>query len=150
MVETPYLVRRANAHDIPRMSELASDNLREQYSLEFFKAIIDAWPDGCLVIEHEEIMLAFITGALMKGSTARILMLTVDTAYRRKHLGSMLLKQFIHNALRASNYRVTLEVRLSNKEAQRFYESHGFMKLTIIDNYYNDGEAGYRMDRTIV
>ena len=42
---------------------------------------------------------------------------------------------------------MTLEVRVSNSVAIKFYEKHGFVKHSIRKNYYSNGEDAILMIR---
>ena len=42
-------------------------------------------------------------------------------------------------------FSITLEVRVSNISAQKLYESLGFKKILIKNNYYSDGEDAFFM-----
>jgi ribosomal protein S18 acetylase RimI-like enzyme len=64
----------------------------------------------------------------------------VDKNYRKKGIGSLLLKQVEKNKLN----NITLEVRESNIDAINFYKKNGFEIVAIRKNYYGT-ENGYLM-----
>ena len=64
----------------------------------------------------------------------------VDKNYRKKGIGSSLLRQIEKNRLK----NITLEVRESNIEAINFYKKNGFKIVAIRKNYYGS-ENGYLM-----
>lgn len=64
----------------------------------------------------------------------------VDKNYRKKGIGSLLLKQVEKNKLN----NITLEVRESNIYAINFYKKNGFEIVAIRKNYYGT-ENGYLM-----
>jgi ribosomal-protein-alanine N-acetyltransferase len=79
-----------------------------------------------------------MTGFCMMAGEAHIVNMVVREAYRRRGVGELLLKQLIRMALEKGAITITLEVRKSNIEAQKFYKSFGFKKKGIRYNYYND------------
>ncbi|HEY6237956.1 MAG TPA: GNAT family N-acetyltransferase, partial [Thermoplasmata archaeon] len=46
-------------------------------------------------------------------------------------------------------HKVTLEVRVSNATAIRFYTRYGFSVTDLLRGYYSDGENGYQMTRDL-
>jgi ribosomal-protein-alanine N-acetyltransferase len=67
---------------------------------------------------------------------AHVLNLCVDPGYQRRGLGLMMLHHLLGLARAANCTIVLLEVRKSNKAAQRLYESIGFQRLGVRKNYY--------------
>lgn len=64
----------------------------------------------------------------------------VDEDYRKKGIGSKLLKEIEKNKVK----NITLEVRESNKGAINFYKNNGFNVEAVRKNYY-ENEDGYLM-----
>ena len=58
----------------------------------------------------------------------------VDPIFQNQGIGSMIIKEM-------KEKKITIEVRDNNIKAIKFYEKHGFKKITILKNYYgsNDG-----------
>ena len=66
-------------------------------------------------------------------SRAHILLLAVDTAHRRQHLATNLLKYIIDLS---STKQIVLEVRKDNLVAQNLYKSIGFKAIKIKHHFY--------------
>ena len=64
--------------------------------------------------------------------------LAVHPAYRRRGIGTALLRAVIDEARRHGVTRVTLEVRKSNEAAQKLYLSLGFVAQGVRKGYYSD------------
>ncbi len=77
--------------------------------------------------------------------TGKIISFAVRREFRRRGIGSMLLKAAIDRLRGRGKKRITLEVRVSNIEAQRLYRKFGFEVETTIPHYYSDGEDAYLM-----
>lgn len=64
--------------------------------------------------------------------------LAVEKAYRRRGVAHRLLTEMLRKTKARGAKRATLEVRLSNEGAQRFYEKYGFQAVAIRKGYYPD------------
>lgn len=69
--------------------------------------------------------------------------IAVRPKYRRKGIGSLLLGEMINYAEMNSKQLITLEVRVSNYGAIKFYQKFGFKEIGIREKYYieNDEDA---------
>lgn len=79
------------------------------------------------------------------GKDAKIISFAVKKEFRRKGIGTKLLKTAIERCKQRGKERILLEVRVSNTVAQRLYKKNGFKIVDVIPNYYNDGEDAYLM-----
>lgn len=82
-----------------------------------------------------------------KGPFGHVISLAVDPSYRRTGVGARLLEDTISKirlrGIRSS--RVELEVRSDNNEAISLYERFGFVRETVLMNYYGLNSHAYRM-----
>jgi ribosomal-protein-alanine N-acetyltransferase len=69
---------------------------------------------------------------------AHITTLATRNACRRQGIGERLLVQIIEMAAQLHADVVTLEVRISNKQAQTLYDKYGFQKVGVRRAYYTD------------
>ncbi len=67
--------------------------------------------------------------------------LAIDENLQRRGLGSLLLKMVLAKAYLEGISKMSLEVRPSNKAAQRLYASHGFKVQQRWKGYYRDEDA---------
>lgn len=79
-----------------------------------------------------------IAGFWIMVDEAHITTLAIRNAYRRRGIGERLLIQIIEMAAQFKANVVTLEARVSNKQAQALYEKYGFQKVGIRRAYYTD------------
>jgi ribosomal-protein-alanine N-acetyltransferase len=80
-----------------------------------------------------------IAGFWVMADEAHITTIAVRDAYRRRGIGEWLLTSIIDMA--ATQFKanvVTLEVRISNKQAQTLYQKYGFQKVGLRRAYYTD------------
>jgi len=96
-----------------------------------------------------ETIIGFLIGIITTRDTARILMLAVKDTHRKQGIGSALLTQFIKEMKQQNVSRMELEVRISNKDALRFYQSRGFLLQATLQQFYQNGENAYSMRKEL-
>lgn len=81
-------------------------------------------------------------GALVAAEEAHVMTVAVDTAVRRRGIGTALVRALVTAVRRRGALGVTLEVRESNDAARELYERLGFVSYGLRPGYYQDtGEA---------
>lgn len=78
--------------------------------------------------------------------TIELLYLVVDENYRKKGIGTDLIKYL--NGINGAE-RIILEVRETNTVARSFYSKNGFYVQREIKNYHSNGESAYSMEKVI-
>ena len=131
--------------DLPRVYELACTSLSENYNPTLFIDLYSYWPEGFVVLEHEGHILGFVFGILLSRSDARMLMLAVDSRFRGSGMGTVLYREFQRECALKGVRTITLEVRIGNQVAIRFYQKMGFQLVGRVPRYYSNGEDAYRM-----
>lgn len=129
--------------------KLASDTLPERYNPSLFSYFYETFPNGFIVAESAHKIVGFIIGVKYNPDNAKILMLSVLKQYRRKKLGTELLKKFFQEISKENINHVELEVRTDNKVAISFYKENGFKILQKITEFYQNGEDAYTMAKDI-
>jgi len=87
-----------------------------------------------------------IAGFWIMTDEAHITTLAVRNSFRRQGIGERLLIQIVEMAIQLNVNVVTLEVRISNKQARTLYEKYGFQRVGIRRAYYTDnGEDAFIM-----
>jgi ribosomal-protein-alanine N-acetyltransferase len=79
-----------------------------------------------------------IAGFWIMVDEAHITTLATRNSYRRQGIGERLLVKIIEMAVQLHADVVTLEARISNKQAQALYEKYGFQKVGVRRAYYTD------------
>jgi ribosomal-protein-alanine N-acetyltransferase len=79
-----------------------------------------------------------IAGFWVMVDEAHITTLAVRDTYRRQGIGEQLLIEIIERAAQFGANVVTLEARISNKQAQALYQKYGFQKVGVRRAYYTD------------
>jgi len=106
------------------------------------------WPDVIKLkaVEAGE-MVGFVAGDPRPSEGASwIATIGVDPRYQRRGIGRALLHA-CEERIRLP--RVKLTVRMSNQAAISLYEKEGYRSVDIWKKYYNDGEDGLVMEKTL-
>jgi ribosomal-protein-alanine N-acetyltransferase len=74
----------------------------------------------------------------------------LEAAARGRGVARLLLSSAEATAAQANCRAMRLEVRASNSHAIRLYDQAGYRVLQRVENYYPDGEAAIRMEKTLV
>jgi ribosomal-protein-alanine N-acetyltransferase len=84
-------------------------------------------------------------GIRLRDSGTHISTIAVHPDWRGNGLGELLLLTALEQSARMERGIVTLEVRPSNKTAQRLYQKYGFQFTGVHEGYYRDGENAWLM-----
>ncbi len=82
-------------------------------------------------------------------SRAHLNLLAVKVRQRRCGLGKSLMRWLEETAKTAGTFKISLELRESNRTAHHFYQRLGYRPSKRIAGYYQGREAAIRMDRDI-
>ncbi|MDF2954923.1 GNAT family N-acetyltransferase [Candidatus Alkanophaga liquidiphilum] len=144
------LVRKARDADLPEVVRVWKMNIKtantasdiaflfRRFKRYFFVA--EAGEDGRIV--------GFVGGSVRSGH-GHISGIAVDREFRNRGVGSLLIGAAEQEFRREGFDRVTLEVRVSNENAIRFYEKRGYRRLYTINGYYADGENAYFYEKLL-
>lgn len=105
--------------------------------------------DCFLVAEEKGQVAGFVVGYNISGEEGRIFSLAVREHCRGYGIGTYLLEAIIGVFREKMLSFASLEVRLSNIEAQRLYQKTGFIPCWIQHGYYSDGEDGIIMKKRL-
>ncbi|MBS3817499.1 MAG: GNAT family N-acetyltransferase [Candidatus Thermoplasmatota archaeon] len=141
------LIRRFKKADLEKVYRISDISLKEEYPRELFISIQELWNQGFLVVEISNEVVGFICGVVENSKTSRILMLAVHPFYRNRGLGGEILKNFIEVSSNRGLSKVTLEVRVSSESVITFYQKRGFQLAGRLEDFYTDGEDGFKMVR---
>jgi [ribosomal protein S18]-alanine N-acetyltransferase len=146
----PVTLRGFRPTDIPFVSSIVADALHEHYDPSLYQSLSTEWPDGFLVAaDPHEVPVGFLLGVSQVDREARVLMFAVDRNHRRLGTGTLLMDTFLNRCRARAYRRLTLEVRVSNATAIRFYTRFAFSVIDLLRSYYSDGENGYQMARDV-
>jgi [ribosomal protein S18]-alanine N-acetyltransferase len=146
----PVSLRGFRVTDVPFLSAIVADALHEHYDPSLYPSLGNEWPDGFLVAaDPSDVPVGFLLGVHQVEREARILMFAVDRAHRTVGIGALLMTAFLDRCRARGFRRATLEVRVSNATAIRFYTRFSYSVIDLLRSYYSDGENGYQMARDL-
>lgn len=128
-----------------QVQTLVKKTLGESYDTSLFINMDRSWHDGQILALDNDQVIGFLISVISYQRKVRILLFGVDEKYRGKGVARQMMKAYIANCRRLKFREITLEVRVSNARAIKFYTSFGFVTLDRIPAYYPDGEDGYVM-----
>ena len=138
-------MRYYRSTDLNNVYDLARRSLREKYNPSIFIELPLYWPQGLIVLEEMDRIVGFIFGIMVSQIEARVLMLAVSPERRNQGLGSLLCEHFVQECAKKGVRLVSLEVRVSNQGALKFYQRMGFNLSDRMSHYYTDGEDGLQL-----
>ncbi|TET43461.1 ribosomal-protein-alanine N-acetyltransferase [Candidatus Aerophobetes bacterium] len=130
------LIRPMRKEDIFQVSQIEKLSFPSPWSCGIFSSELDKKNlTFYYVMEYQDEVIAY-TGYWKLANEAHLVNLAVYPAFRRKGLGSKLLKYVLEKAQNQGLDTITLEVRRFNLAAQKFYERFDFKKIAIRPGYY--------------
>lgn len=105
---------------------------------------------GYRIDSAEGEMAGFLFVMLNPDGAAHITTVGVLPAHRRRGLAERLMSHLEHVLRIKGVTTVALEVRAANTDAQRLYRRAGYMEVQRLPRYYNDGEDGLLMIRSLI
>jgi ribosomal-protein-alanine N-acetyltransferase len=148
--------RRARAHpevqrlaysDLPQVIAIERRSFPAPWSLAMYVLELSKPSSICLAAFHRGKLIGYLVCSRYH-TVWHLMNVAVDLPYRRTGVATTLIERlFAEAGVEAGRY--TLEVRVSNSEAIRMYESFGFRKAGVRRRYYSDnGEDALIMWRT--
>ncbi|MBN2111030.1 MAG: ribosomal protein S18-alanine N-acetyltransferase [Methanosarcinaceae archaeon] len=142
------IVRYFEPQDFEEVMEIESEAF-EEHNPFLYMNFYEMNNDCFLVADQNGYVTGFVAGYQTSENEGRVFSLAVRNGFRGFGIGTRLLEAingiFNEKALRYAS----LEVRLSNKKAQRLYQKMGFIPCWIEHGYYSDGEDGLIMKKSL-
>jgi len=145
-------VRYENESQMPDIMRLITKDLSEPYSIYTYRYFIHNWPKLCFLAMDEDKCVGAIVCKLdihkKMANRGYIAMLAVDNNYRRRKIGSTLVRKAIRAMIldeASSCDEVVLETEITNTSALRLYENLGFVRDKRLFRYYLNGVDALRL-----
>ncbi|HEK1690147.1 TPA: GNAT family N-acetyltransferase/peptidase C39 family protein [Pseudomonas putida] len=108
--------------------------------------------NACLIVGEQQGHLAGYALLLFHRGTslARLYSIAVSPAWHGHGLGQRLLEQAQASALERNCAWLRLEVRTDNASAISLYESNGYHRFAMVDDYYEDHSQALRFEKRIL
>lgn len=146
-----------------KIREVKEDELETVYKLEreiydtpwswsFFKLMAGTVKDLFLVATKNNELIGYTVAELESrneaGKTGHIMNIAVKKGYRKKGIGTQLMDEIERRLKEKGATDIYLEVKVSNRDAIRLYESRGYLIRSEIKDYYED-ENAFVMTKTM-
>lgn len=134
------MIREFRKFDLKEILEIEKDAFPKlPYNLVTFLYYAEVYPDNFLVYVSGDTVTGAneVVGYIIFYPNGHIVSIAVHSAYRRRGIGTELLAE----VLKRTKGAASVEVRVSNEVAKKFYTHSSFSLRTIIPQYYDDEDA---------
>ncbi len=139
----PYRLRPAGPFDLDEIARIEAESFLIPWKREFFASELTQPHRYLRVLARDDGAEPRVGGYLFAVSLYdefHINKIATDLRVRQRGHGRWLLEDAISRARTVGTAAITLEVRVSNTAARRFYGSYGFAEAYRRRAYYQDGE----------
>ena len=147
----PAILRLASASDIDQLVALENAAFSgDRLARPSFRRLIAGGRAALLVAERRGRLAGYALALFRQGSqVARLYSVAVHPDVAGMGIGGMLLAAAEAAALGKGRVTLRLEVREDNIAALRLYEREGYRPIGRIADYYQDGAAALRFEKTL-
>ncbi|MNJ08555.1 Acetyltransferase YpeA [compost metagenome] len=144
--------RFASVADIDALVALEQDCFTlDRLSTRSFNWMVRRANASLIVAEQQGKLAGYALLLFHRGtSLARLYSIAVSPAWRGHGLGQRLLEQAQASALQRNCAWLRLEVRTDNPAAVSLYESNGYQRFAVVDDYYEDHSQALRYEKRIL
>ena len=139
MVET-IVIRPVREEDLDAMLRIEKATYPTPWTIGIFLDELSAPGRIYLAAEADGKVVGY-SGLMVVLPEAHITSVTVDPQRRGSRIGTRLMLSSCHEALKAGATSLTLEVRVSNHNAQALYQRFGMAPVGVRKQYYKDEDA---------
>lgn len=138
MMSECYTIRPMMPSDIEDVLVVERDAFQMPWIRQAFMNELMENPFAHYLVAEDHEQIVGYCGIWIALNEAHITNIAVLSSHRHQGVGRLLLKSMIRRALELEAVSMTLEVRESNADAQRFYKTFGFKKTGVKKGYYTD------------
>ena len=144
-----FTVRQLRWKDLDRILEIERASFgADAYDRNLFAACLRARGGLFLAVERAPQVCGYLM-AEVRGVRAELVSIAVDPPSRGQGAASVLMESALRRLRRRGATRLSLMVKVSNREAGAFYEKYAFRKVRRVRRYYEDAADGWLMGRTL-
>lgn len=132
-VHIRWMIRR----DMPEVLGIERQSFEFPWSEEEFVRCLRQRNCIGMVAEHDERIVGFMIYELHK-SRLHVLNFAVRAEFRRRGVGSQMIRKLAGKLSQQRRNRIMLEVRETNLPAQLFFRSNGFRAISLLREFYED------------
>ena len=140
------IIRTVLPDDIYAVIDLEYQNFEYPSPPEIINFLYECYRDTFLVVEKNEEFIGFVIGITQKNE-GHILVIAIKESYKKKGVGTFLMKKLMDIYEKKGVMKLKLEVRASNTPALSMYKKLGFKITNRLRNYYENGEDVFLLRR---
>jgi ribosomal-protein-alanine N-acetyltransferase len=137
-------IRVATQRDLEGVYRVEDDSFSEPYPHKLLARLLRESPDSFFVAEVKPRTIVGYCAAVREESYAHLISIGVLREYRRHGVGKALIQALVASFC-SEIVDLRLEVKQGNTEALELYEGLGFRRISLIENYYEDGSTAVKM-----
>ncbi len=118
--------------------EIESRSNPRPWSLSLFQGELRQPTSRRWVVALDGHRVVGFAGLMLTGAEGHVTNIAVEPDERRRHIATRMLVVLFREAIRLGLEDLTLEVRMSNRDAQEMYRRFGFCPGGVRPNYYSD------------
>jgi ribosomal-protein-alanine N-acetyltransferase len=142
-------IRLFSKDDLPDIMKIEQASFREgAYETSQFLDVYNEHPDGFYVLELRGEIIGYSISYCSE-DIGEIDSIAVDENFRNCGVGKILMENIMNNFKEKNIKTISLETRITNISAIRFFIKLGFEKIRTVNNYYDNGEDAYLMQTHI-
>ena len=143
-------IRRARQADLQSICAIEHELFPDPWDESAFRDALYLYPGLFFAAEMKGEVIGFVSAGMEDTGDAvygHIMNIAVTQSVQGQGAGGKLLQRIEFECLVLGAEAVQLEVRVSNNDAQRFYQRYGYAQVFLVDRYYSNGEDGVLMMR---
>lgn len=141
-------LRRAKDDDLPSIISLWLNNIDTSVTPWNITYVFRSYNRYFYVLERERII-GFVAGTVKSKGHGHISGIAVDKEYRGMGFGKKILRAAEDGFKQDGFEKVTLETRIGDAYARKFYESQGYKEIYVMKSYYHDGEDAVEYEKNL-
>ena len=142
------MIRKMRQSDLPQIVEIEKRCFSNPWNSKQYEYELNDNPYSSLWVLEEDGQIIGYYDLWIMFENADLANIAVDVPFQKKGYGEQLMNHMEKLAMEKGCENIGLEVRVSNENAIRLYEKHGFFIINTKPNYYKT-EDGYRMMKGI-
>jgi ribosomal-protein-alanine N-acetyltransferase len=146
--ERAIIIRKFEPDDLQKLLEVDRAAFGGHNPI-LFMTFYESGPETFLVAEEDGKILGFVIGFKQSSLEGKIFWLAVKPGYQNQGIGTRLMINLLEIFRELGVIGATLEVRISNSQAQALYAALGFDTISLSPFYYSDGEAAIIMRKLL-
>jgi ribosomal-protein-alanine N-acetyltransferase len=148
-------IRQARKEDLKLIHAIETTIYPSPWTFNFFRIVLHMNKNMFFVASLDEKIIGYVIGKIENTrekhelkKKGHIMNIAVSKEFQGKGIGTILLDEIESRFIEQDVFISYLEVRESNKRAQKIYEKRGYDYIKLLEKYYGD-ENGFIMSKKL-